>query len=285
MELDYICEIYSFTLKKREIMKNQFLFMALLIGIIAPIYAQKAVVFNVEKFEKALVEQMEITFPGMTLDTTLRFATIATSQAEAGYPECYGTKKGGMVTTKNKEEAEAKALVAAYKVYLTNTLHFDEKALKRCGFTEFCATATAQYGGLVRYGIVIDNNITRESIMGISNKRLNSPYQEEIDLVNSLVIDYYGRHMKMDNGFDIGCVNYVKEKTESKKIPWVDGQAHYHFSISSPNGLPRKEAIKETIIERLKYLDSLGLPLTISRYYTKVIIEGEMTYLILALDN
>jgi hypothetical protein len=32
-------------------------------------------------------------------------------------------------------------------------------------------------------------------------------------------------------------------------------------------------------------LDSLGLPLTISRYYIKVIIEGEMTYLILALDN
>ena len=145
-------------------MKNHFLFMALFIGIIAPIYAQKAVDFNVEKFEKALVEQMEITFPGMKLDTTLRFATSATNQAEAGYPECYGTKKGGMVTTKNKEEDEAKALVAAYKVYLTNTLHFDEKALKRCGFTEFCATATAQYGGLVRYGIVIDNNITRESI-------------------------------------------------------------------------------------------------------------------------
>jgi hypothetical protein len=57
--------------------------MALLIGIIAPIYAQKAVVFNVEKFEKALVEQMEITFPGMTLDTSLNFATSATSQAEA----------------------------------------------------------------------------------------------------------------------------------------------------------------------------------------------------------
>jgi hypothetical protein len=146
-------------------MKNHFLFMALLIRIIAPIYAQKAVVFNVEKFEKALVEQMEITFPGMTLDTSLNFATSATSQAEAGYPECYGTKMGGMVNTKNKEEDEAKALVGAYKVYLTNTLHFDEKALKRCGFTEFCATATLLYGGLVRYGIVIDNNITRESIM------------------------------------------------------------------------------------------------------------------------
>lgn len=91
--------------------------------------------------------------------------------------------------------------------------------------------------------------------------------------------------MKIDKGFDIGCVNYVKGKTESKKMPWADGQAHYHFAISSADGLPGKTAIKETIKERFEYLDSLGLPLTISRYYIKVIVEGEMTYLILALDN
>jgi hypothetical protein len=91
--------------------------------------------------------------------------------------------------------------------------------------------------------------------------------------------------MKIDNGFDIGCVNYVKGKTESKKIPWADGQAHYHFSISSKDGLPRKETIEEVIKERFVYLDSLGLPLTISRYYVKVILDGETTYLILALDN
>jgi hypothetical protein len=68
-------------------------------------------------------------------------------------------------------------------------------------------------------------------------------------------------------------------------MPWADGQAHYHFAISSTDGLPGKEAIKETINERFEYLDSLGLPLTISRYYIKVIVEGETTYLILALDN
>ena len=119
--------------------------------------------------------------------------------------------------------------------------------------------------------------------MGESNKVFNSQYQDEIDLVDSLVLDNYGSHMKIDNGFDIGCVNYVKEKTESKKIPWVDGQAHYHFSISSKVGLPRKETIEEVIKERFVYLDSLGLPLTISRYYVKVIKEGEITYLIL--DN
>jgi hypothetical protein len=151
-------------------MKSLFLSLALLIGIIAPIYAQNAVVFNVEKFEKALVEQMEITFHGMTLDTTLRFATIAISQAEAGYPECYGTKRGGMVNTSNTEEDEALRLVSNYKAYLKNTLRFDDATIKRCYFTEFCATATAQYGGLVRYGLLIDNNITRESLLLGSEK-------------------------------------------------------------------------------------------------------------------
>ncbi|MFM7681633.1 MAG: hypothetical protein ACKO7P_02695 [Bacteroidota bacterium] len=121
--------------------------------------------------------------------------------------------------------------------------------------------------------------------MATSNTLLNSFYQEEVDLVDSLVLDYYGNHMKIDPGFDIGCVNYVKEKTESKKLPWADGQAHYHFSISSPGGMPRKESIEEIIKGRFEYLDSLGLPLTISRYYIKVIVEDGTTYLILALDN
>jgi hypothetical protein len=266
-------------------MKRLFLTLQLFFGISLITVAQRENNFDVEKFEKALIHQMEITFPGMQLDTTLRFATRATSQAEAGYPECYGTKSGGMVNTANDETAEAVQLVAAYKKYIEDVLHFDEQSLKRCRFTEFCATATAQYGGLVRYGIVIDNNITRESIMGFSTNTVNSIYQEEVELVDSLVLNYYGRQMKIDDGFDIGCENYVKEKTESKNIPWVDGQAHYHFALSSQDGMPSKKAIEETIKERFEYLDSLGLPLTISRYYIKAIVEGEMTYLILALDN
>ena len=154
-------------------MKSLFLSMALYVGLQAPIFAQKTNPFNGEKFEKALIEQMEITFPGMTLDTTLRFATRATSQAEAGYPECYGTKKGGMVNTKISEEEEAKRLVSEYKTYLKSKLYFDDEALKRCRFTEFCATATEQYGGLVRYGIVIDNNISRESLIYSSDELMN----------------------------------------------------------------------------------------------------------------
>jgi hypothetical protein len=241
-------------------------------------------VFDFNLFQKHLTQEMSRAFPWMAEDTSNNFAARATSQTEAGSPICYGSKQGGMVDTKNDELVEAKNIVENYQQYLFNSPYFGEKTLKKY-YKDFSAVATKQYGGLVRYGLIVDNNITRESMMGESNKVFNSQYQDEIDLVDSLVLDNYGSHMKIDNGFDIGCVNYVKEKTESKKIPWVDGQAHYHFSISSKVGLPRKETIEEVIKERFVYLDSLGLPLTISRYYVKVIVEGERTYLILALDN
>ena len=241
-------------------------------------------VFDFNLFQKHLTQEMSRAFSWMAEDTSNNFAARATSQTEAGSPICYGSKQGGMVDTKNDELVEAKNIVENYQQYLFNSPYFGEKTLKKY-YKDFSAVATKQYGGLVRYGLIVDNNITRESMMGESNKVFNSQYQDEIDLVDSLVLDNYGSHMKIDNGFDIGCVNYVKEKTESKKIPWVDGQAHYHFSISSKVGLPRKETIEEVIKERFVYLDSLGLPLTISRYYVKVIKEGETTYLILALDN
>jgi hypothetical protein len=240
--------------------------------------------FDVNLFQKHLTQEMSRAFPWMVEDTTNNFAARARSQEEAGFPICYGSKQGGMVDTKNDELAEAKKIVNKYKEYLFNSPYFGEKALKSL-YKDYSAVATKQYGGLVRYGILVDNNITYESIMATSNNLLNSLYQEEIDLIDSMVKKHYGTHMKIDPGFDIGCVNYVKEKTESKKIPWVDGQAHYHFSISSPDGMPRIESIEEIIQGRFEYLDSLGLPLTISRYYIKVIVEGDTTYLILALDN
>ncbi len=240
--------------------------------------------FDVNVFQKHLTLEMSRTFPWMVEDTTNNFAARARSQQEAGFPVCYHSKKGGMVNVKNDELLEAKRIVQDYKKYLYESPYFGEKMIKKY-FVDFSAVATKQYGGLVRYGILVDNNITYESIMAFSNTLLNSMYQEEIDLVDAMVKKHYGSHMKIDPGFDIGCVNYVKEKTESKKIPWVDGQAHYHFSISSPDGMPRKESIEEIIKERLEYLDSLGLPLTISRYYIKLIVDEDTTYLILALDN
>lgn len=150
-------------------MKNIILTSVLIVSTIIGVKAQKANNFNVDKFEKELIKQMQLQFPYMTLDTTLNFAARATSQAEAGYPECYGTKKGGMVNTANDENEEALRLVTAYKSYLKSTLYFDEAALKRCRFTEFCATSTKE-NGMVRYGLLVDNNITRESIIGDSKE-------------------------------------------------------------------------------------------------------------------
>jgi hypothetical protein len=151
-------------------MKKPFLSLVLLIGISTPFFAQKRNQFNVEKFEKELIKQMEITFPCLTLDTTLNFVTRATSQEEAGYTVCYGTKKGGMVDTANDEIEEAIRLVSAYKKYLEEVLYFDLAALKRCRFKDFCASATEQFGGLVRYGFVIDNNVTREFLINSSDE-------------------------------------------------------------------------------------------------------------------
>ena len=145
-------------------MKNLFLTLGIIILSITGLQAQKANNFNVDKFEKELIKEMQVQFPGMTLDTTLNFATRAKSQAEAGYPDCYGTKKGGMVNTSNEEKEEAVKLVTAYKDYLKNTLHFDSAALKRCHFTEFCATATKE-NGMVRYGLIVDNNISTQSMI------------------------------------------------------------------------------------------------------------------------
>ena len=148
-------------------MKNLILTSVLIFSTIIGAQAQKANNFDVAKFEKELIKEMSVQFPGMTLDTTINFAARATSQAEAGYPECYGTKRGGMVNTTNDEKDEAIRLVSAYKTYLKSTLYFDEASLKRCRFTEFCATATKE-NGMVRYGLIVDNNITRESMVAES---------------------------------------------------------------------------------------------------------------------
>ena len=151
-------------------MKSLFLSAALIVGAANQNFAQETKKFNVEKFEKALIHQMEVTFPGLTLDTSLNFVTRATSAKEARFHESHASGKGGMVNTANDETEEAIRLVVAYKKYIEDVLYFDEKALKRCRFTEFCATGTEQYGGLVRYGIVIDNNITRDSLINSSDE-------------------------------------------------------------------------------------------------------------------
>jgi hypothetical protein len=150
-------------------MKNLVLVLALALG--TSVNAQTKGVENPSKgfdfdlFQKTLTEQMLIQFPGMVEDTTNNFAARATSQKEAGYPICYGSKRGGMVDLEENEIDQAKRLVSEYKTYLFNSRYFGEIAIKKY-YVDFSAVATKQYGGLIRYGFIVDNNITRENIMG-----------------------------------------------------------------------------------------------------------------------
>jgi hypothetical protein len=124
--------------------------------------ANKSKGFNINIFEKALIEEMAIQFPGFKLDTTLNSVLRAKSQEEAGYPEVYVMKKGGNVNLQANEKDEAKRVVTEYKKRLAER-NFTEQDLKRCNFTEFAALAT-KVNGSIRYALIVDNNITRESI-------------------------------------------------------------------------------------------------------------------------
>jgi hypothetical protein len=139
-------------------MKNQFLLIGAFILIQMQAYTQSPKCFNTELFDRLLRKEMESQFPGLSFDSTLYFATKAINQIEAGNPTCYGTKKGGMVNTAETEMEQAQLLVWEYKNYLQHTLHLNSSAISRCHFTEYCSSVVSE-NGLVRYGLIIDNNI------------------------------------------------------------------------------------------------------------------------------
>ena len=124
--------------------------------------------FDQAIFESALITEMEQQFPMLKMDTSLLFVVRATSQKDAGYPECYVMKKGGMVNLQEDELLQANRIVLEYKRHLTEDMNFDAASLIRCNFTKFCVTSVLQYGGLMRYGIVIDNNFKREDLLWMS---------------------------------------------------------------------------------------------------------------------
>ena len=97
-------------------MKNLVLIIALTIGTIANAQTKEVKPttkgFDYELFQKELTEQMKEQFSWMSEDTTINFAARARSQEEAGYPICYGSKKGGMVNLKENEKDQAKRLVS-----------------------------------------------------------------------------------------------------------------------------------------------------------------------------
>lgn len=121
--------------------------------------------FNQELFEKALMSEMESQFPMLKMDTSLVRYVKARSQEEAGYPECYFSKMGGMVNLEEDELKQAKRLVTMYKKHLSEDFSFDKEELIRCSFTDYCVATVLQYGGLIRYGIIVDNNFRREDLI------------------------------------------------------------------------------------------------------------------------
>lgn len=143
-------------------MKNQILLVAMFVLINTHSKAQSTQKFNSQLFDSLLRTEMEMQFPGLTFDSSLYFAAKATNQIAAGNTSCYGTKKGGMVNTAETEIEQAQSIVAEYKNYLQHTLHMDSSAISRCRFTEFCSSVVSE-NGLIRYGLIIDNNFHFEN--------------------------------------------------------------------------------------------------------------------------
>ena len=120
--------------------------------------------FDFDLFQKTLIEEMGIQFEWMKEDTTISEVASSRNSKESNYHPCHVTKKGGMVDLEENEIDQAKRLVSEYKEYLYNSPYFGgEKALRKY-YSDFSAIATEQLGGLIRYGIVVDNNISRESL-------------------------------------------------------------------------------------------------------------------------
>ena len=140
--------------------------------------------FNQALFESALITEMEQQFPMLKMDTSLLFVVRATSQKDAGNPECYVMKKGGMVNLQENELTQAHRIVKEYKRHMSEDRNFDSTTLIRCNFTEFCVTTVLQYGGLIRYGIVIDNNFKREDAIFDTKK-----FESELKNLNLIIED------------------------------------------------------------------------------------------------
>ena len=92
-------------------------------------------------------------------------------------------KEGGMVNTGNDESEEAKRIVQKYVNYLENNLGFKMEEFEGSHFKHFSVSVISQYGGLVRYGVVIDSRFNPQTLsFGDEDP------QETIDISNILKI-------------------------------------------------------------------------------------------------
>jgi hypothetical protein len=190
--------MYCLTLKKLikkfKMVKVKIIITLFLISIIIqkinaqPINSGKG--FDMGIFQKSLIEEMSLQFPGLELDTTLNYVLraeneykknsdgsyvftsdrkliiIKDAQDVADNPTCWTLINKGNVNILNNELAEAKRIVSKYKneVLVKRDWPVTEKGLKRLGFVEFDALAINK-NGTILYALVIDNNFDRNSLI------------------------------------------------------------------------------------------------------------------------
>ena len=176
-------------------MKNLIAIAAIFIASVttAQIKAQPADTakgFDVNVFQKALVDEMYIQFSGLSLDTTLDYVlkaenvyeknsdgtykltedrkpiVLKEAQEVAGNPSCFTSRDKGNVNILSSEKEEAKRIVAQYKNKLKEKRNIDvtQDGLSKLGYVEFDALAINK-NGTILYALVIDRNFDRNSVI------------------------------------------------------------------------------------------------------------------------
>ncbi len=126
--------------------------------------------FDVDLFQKYLVDEMYIQFYELDLDTNLNYLLRARSQdslIKAGtYKSAYVMKLGGNVNIQANEKEEAQRLVKYYKYVRLPKIGFEtEKDLKNNSFDRFSALAV-NVNGSIQYSLIIDNSLDFGKIEG-----------------------------------------------------------------------------------------------------------------------
>ena len=142
--------------------------------------------FDVSLFQKALVDEMYIQFPGLNLDTTLDYVLRAENVYEKNSdgtnklvdlpngkktyvvlnPSCFTARDKGKASITANEKEEAKRIVTEYKERLVKRLAIDvtPEGLGKLGYVEFDAL-TINKNGIILYALVIDRNFDRNSVI------------------------------------------------------------------------------------------------------------------------
>jgi hypothetical protein len=212
-------------------MKSLFLSMAFFIGLQAPIFAQKANPLNVEKFEKTLIEHMEISSPRVILDTILRFDTITTSAVETLFHESQVIEEAIQEVTIEKRETSLDHLHLRSKVpSMIQDSRFDE-LLEIFNQKEFIKEGLSGSSKIIYINGIWkgqkDAETPEEFLSFI--KEIKSTIPDEIELIPTSVeddgIDPWGDHQIFET--------YEYINTKGEKIEFYVGFINGQINIIS----------------------------------------------------